>query len=304
MANSRFDIQGHRGARGLSPENTLPGFARALELGVTTLELDCGITRDRIAVISHDRRLNPAITRNESGGWLPHPGPPIWQCTFAELQRYDVGRIDPRSTYARRFPRQQAIDGTRIPRLADLFMLVRDRGNGTVRFNIETKLSPLASDEAAPPELFVDILLETIYGAGVQSRTIIQSFDWRTLRLLQAHAPTISTSYLTAERADPHNVVPGSSGLIWTDGCDVRDFGSVPRMIEAAGGAIWSPDYADLSAERVTEAHSLGLGVVPWTVNDEADMRRLIEWGVDGVISDYPDELRRVASETAGIRRD
>jgi glycerophosphoryl diester phosphodiesterase len=174
-----------------------------------------------------------------------------------------------------------------------------------VRFNIETKLSPLSPDEAAPPEVFVDILLETIHETALQSRVTIQSFDWRTLRLVQLRAPDISTSYLTAERAEPFNVASDSAASIWTDGYNVRDFaGSVPRMIEAAGGAIWSPDYAELSAERVLEAHSLGVEVLPWTVNDETDMRRLIEWDVDGLISDYPDVLARVAFETLGFRGD
>jgi glycerophosphoryl diester phosphodiesterase len=299
VANRLFDVQGHRGARGLAPENTLPAFSRALDLGVTTLELDCGITRDGVVVISHDRRLNPAITRDDTGRWLTHAGPAIRDLTWAELQRYDVGRIDAQSPYAGRFPHQQAIDGTRIPRLSDLFALVRERGDENVRFNIETKLSPLAPDETAAPELFVETLLETISNAGMQARVIVQSFFWRTLRLVQERMPDAPTSYLTAAQSDPHNAIAGPTAALWTDGFDVLDFdGSVPRMIEAAGGVLWSPDYGELSDEAIGDAHSCGLLVVPWTVNSESDMERLIACGVDGLISDYPNVLVRVAGQS------
>ena len=137
-----LDLQGHRGARGLAPENTLPAFATALSLGVTTLELDTGITKDGVVVISHNTTLNPDITRDRAGQWLGGPGPAIYNLTFPELQQYDVGRIKPGTDYAKQFPEQKAVDGTRIPRLAELFALVKKSGNEQIRFNIETKLSP------------------------------------------------------------------------------------------------------------------------------------------------------------------
>ena len=120
-----LDIQGHRGARGLAPENTLPAFARALGIGVTTLELDCAITKDGVVVVSHDPAFNPDITRRPDGKWLEKTGPAIWSLTFKELQRYDVGRLNPANAYAKRWPEQQPVDGTRIPRLSDLFALVK-----------------------------------------------------------------------------------------------------------------------------------------------------------------------------------
>src|SRR5688572_10569032 len=149
-----FDAQGHRGARGLLPENTLPAFQRALELGVTTLELDCGLTKDGVVVVSHDPLLNPDFTQDAQGRWLEGVGPAIRDFDMAELQRYDVGRLRPGTAYAKRFPTQQPIDGTPIPRLADVFALVRRVGDDTVRFNIETKLSPLKPDETAAPDVF------------------------------------------------------------------------------------------------------------------------------------------------------
>src|SRR5690349_5307669 len=138
-ASHALDIQGHRGARGLAPENTLPAFARALSIGVTTLELDCAVTKDGVVVVSHDSTLNPDITRAPDGQWLRGEGPPIRDFTYDELQRYDVGRIKPGSAYEKRFAQQQAVDGTRMPRLSDVFALARRAANNHVRFNIETK---------------------------------------------------------------------------------------------------------------------------------------------------------------------
>src|SRR5688572_33426011 len=140
--DAAFDLQGHRGARGLSPENTLAGFSRALAVGVSTLELDCGVTRDGIVVVSHDRLLSPDHTRDAAGRFLDAPGPAIVDLTYEELRQYDVGRIKPGSEYAAAFPEQQPVDGERIPRLADVFALVEQSGNRAVRFNIETKIDP------------------------------------------------------------------------------------------------------------------------------------------------------------------
>jgi glycerophosphoryl diester phosphodiesterase len=297
MSSSVFalDTQGHRGARGLFPENTLPAFSRALETGVTTLELDCGVTRDGVVVIAHDPLLNADFTRDANGRWLENHGPAIWSLTYDELRAYDVGRLKHGTAYARRFPHQQPVDGTRIPRLADVFALARTRGNDRVRFNIETKTSPLAPSHTAAPEAFVHALLDVIRTAGLETRVTIQSFDWRTLAIVQKEAPGIPTAYLTAERTSPNNIAEASP---WTAGYRLSAFaGSLPRMVKAAGGAIWSPYIGDVTLERVREAQALGLKVIVWTVNDEADMRRLIGWGVDGIISDYPDVLARIASK-------
>ena len=141
-----FDLQAHRGARGLAPENTLPAFALALSLGVTTLELDTAITKDGVVVISHDSRLNPDFTRGPDDTWLTGPGPVIQSMTYTELMSYDVGRLNPSTGYGKRYPLQKPVDGTRIPKLGDLFALVDKSGNTQVRFNIETKIDPRAPE--------------------------------------------------------------------------------------------------------------------------------------------------------------
>lgn len=293
-----LDIQGHRGARGLAPENTLPAFARALGIGVTTLEMDCAVTKDGVVVVSHDSTLNPNITRGPDGKWLEGEGPPIRNFTYEELGRYDVGRTKPGSDYERRFAQQQPVDGTRMPRLADVFALARKAGNGEVRFNIETKISPLHPERTVSPEVFARAFIAVIRKAGMEERVTIQSFDWRTLAVVQKEAPEITTVYLTAQQGFMDNIRAASPASPWNAGLHVNQFGgSVPRMVKAAGGTVWSPYSGETTREQVREAQALGLRVVLWTVNEPADMRRLIEWGVDGIISDRPDLLRKTAGE-------
>lgn len=289
---TRFDLQGHRGARGLAPENSLPAFAKALEIGVDTLEMDTGVTKDGVVVVTHDPLLNPDIARKD-GKWIAQKGPAIYAMTFAELQQYDVGRLKPDSNYAKRYPEQQAADGTRIPRLADVFDLVKRSGNASTRFNIETKISPLEPGETLAPEPFVQALIAEIRKAGLQGRATIQSFDWRTLQIAQKAAPEIPTVYLTAQQRFLDNVAADKpEGSPWVAGFQFKQHGSVPRMVKAAGGGIWSPYFGDVDAAKVKEAHDLGLKVVVWTVNDVPNVRKMLELGVDGIISDRPDIVK------------
>ena len=293
-----FDLQGHRGARGLAPENTLPAFATALSLGVSTLELDTAITKDGVVVVSHDARLNPDITRGTDGRWLNPPTRAVRELTLDALGHYDVGRIKPGSEYSYRFPDQKRMDGVRMPTLAQVFQLARRAGNAYVRFNIEIKTSPEKPADTLAPEAFAKALLATIEREGMSSRVIIQSFDWRALRAVQALSPAIPTSYLSAQQTFLDNIAAGKAeGSGWTAGIQFRDHGSIPKMVKAAEGAIWSPYFPELSAELVKEAHALGLKVIPWTVDVTQDMARLIDWGVDGLITDRPDFLRDIMAE-------
>lgn len=291
-----FDLQGHRGARGLRPENTLAGFSYALALGVTTLELDCGVTADGVVVVSHDRVLNPDHTRDAGGAFLTAAGPSLRTLTYAELRQYDVGQLRPGSGYAAAFPEQQAVDGERIPRLADVFALVQKSGNRKVRFNVETKIDPTQPGQTATPEEFAIALIAAIREAGMTSRTTIQSFDWRTLVRVRKLAPEITVVALTDQQPDEDTMEIGKPGAsIWLGGFDVDDHaGSVPRTVKALGARVWSPHAMDLSPALVAEAHALGLAVVPWTVNEPKDMERAIALGIDGLITDYPDRLRAV----------
>ena len=290
-----FDLEAHRGGRALRPENTLPSFANALSMGVDTLELDMGVTKDGVVVVSHERGLNPDLARGPDGKYIG-AGIPYIKLTLAEVKKYDVGQIRPGSDYAARFPDQLAIPETRIPTLAEVFDLVRRSGDRHVRLNIETKIDPTHPEESLDPQRFVSAVLGLLRGEHFTDRVMIESFDWRTLLLVQKQAPEIPTVYLTQVQQPEENLYPDKASP-WTAGFDpMRYGGSVPRAVKAAGGKIWSPLYEDVSASSITEAHSLGLPVIVWTVNDPKDMSRLIDMGVDGIISDRPDLLRTVAA--------
>ncbi len=286
-----FDLQGHRGARGLAPENTLPAFERALQIGVTTLELDVGLSADGVVVVSHDPYLNPLITRDASGQWLPgSQGPLIRSLSLAQLQAYDVGRIQPGTPYATTFGSQQPVDGTRIPTLAALFERIKLLGASQVRFNIETKLNPGQPGDTVSPEALTGALLNVVREAGMLARVSIQSFDWRALQIVQRLEPSIPTVYLSIQSANSNNIDSGA----WTAGFKIAEHASVPALVKAAGGAVWSPNGGAVTQALVQQAQALGLKVIPWTINQPADMERLIGWGVDGLITDYPDRLREV----------
>ena len=290
-----FDLEGHRGTRGLMPENTLAAFNRAIAIGVTTLETDIAVTRDGVLVISHDPFLNPDVVRGPDGRWLAAKGPPIHALTLAELQRYDIGRLDPESKYARQFPQQTAVDGQRFPTLAEVFALVRAAPQ-PVRLNLETKITPTSAGETVDATTFARLVVDAIRGAQMTSRATIQSFDWRTLVESKRLAPEIETACLTIETPNFDTVQSKSDKPSpWLAGLLLSKVGnSLPRLVKAAGCAIWSPFWRNASPALVAEAHALGLKVLPWTVNDPVDIAAQIEAGADGIITDYPDRARTV----------
>ena len=297
-----FDLQGHRGARGLWPENTLVGFARAMELGVSALELDCAVSRDGVVVVSHDPQLNPDCTRDARGRFLASAGPPICTLSYAQLQSYDVGRLRPGSAYAARFPQQQPVDGERIPRLADVLTLVRTRGHGRVRVAIEVKTFPEQPELTPAPEPFVQALRGDVERTGTASLVALLAFDWRVLSAAQRLMPQVATAALTEQQSGEDTVRIGAPHPSpWLGGLDPEHFGgSIVRLVKATGAGTWGPDHLDLDAPLIEQAHALGLRVVPWTVNEPADMQRLLALNVDGMITDRPDVLRALL-ERAGI---
>jgi glycerophosphoryl diester phosphodiesterase len=274
---------GHRGARGLYPENTLAGFAAALALGVDAVELDVALTADGVVVVSHDPGLNPDITRDAAGAWLSEPGPLIRSMNAAELAAYDVGRLRPGTGYAELFPEQSPRDGERIPCLAEVLRI----GNDTA-FIVELKTFPGDPGRGASGQELAEAVVGVADAACVASRITVEGFDWRGPRHLRRVRPDIGLAWLT--RAETVR-----DAALWWDGPHPADFGgSVPRVVAAEGGPIWVPDHSDLTRDQVDEAHALGLAVIPWTVNDQADMARLIGWGVDGIVTDRPDRARRL----------
>jgi glycerophosphoryl diester phosphodiesterase len=294
-----FDLEGHRGARGLAPENTMVAYRLALALGVTTVETDMAVTKDGVVVLAHDPDLNPAIVRDASGRWLAARGPMIRTLSAADLGAYDIGRLDPDGSYAKQFPQQKPSDGERYPTLDALIALVKPTA---ARIDIETKVTPASGDGVVDPATFVRLVLERLRAAGFVARTTLQSFDWRTLVLARRLDPDLETACLTSEMPNFDTVKAGASGRSpWHAGLALADHGgSLPRLVQAAGCAVWSADAGSLTRQRIDDAHALRLKVLAWTVNDTAEMARLLDLGVDGIITDYPDRLARLL-EARGI---
>ena len=286
-----FDLQGHRGARGLAPENTLAGFRTALDLGVTTLETDLAVTKDEVVVISHDPLLNPDLTRLD-GQWIATAGPVIRTLTLADLKRYDIGRLNPASKYAQQYPEQKPVDGERFPTIEEFFAMA----GPDVRFNIEIKTNPSKPDLTLDPDRFAELAVAAIRKGKAGARSTIQSFDWRGLLAARRLAPEIATGCLSIESNNFDTVGRAAAQPSpWLAGLDLKAHGgSVPRLAKAAGCAVWSPFWRNVTAENVKEAQALGLKVIPWTVNNPAEMTTLIDLKVDGLITDYPDRAKAV----------
>ena len=272
--NRPFQLQGHRGARGLFPENTIEGFRAAIALGLRWFELDAGVLRDGTVVVHHDLALNPDLARGLGGGWFTGSGPLLRRMDWEELQDYDVGRIRPGSAYAAAFPDQVPVDGARVPRLVDVLQL-----DARVGWNIELKLQPDRPEWTVRPEEMVERVLAAVDEAGAGARVTLQSFDWRAPRHARRVRPGQAVGWLT--RPDTE----AEPSLWW--GLDAPP--GTPEAIAGEGGGTWTPYWETLTREVLDRAQRLGLAVIPWTVNDAEAMARLIGWGVDGLISDRPD---------------
>lgn len=303
--DKRFDLQAHRGGIGLTVESTLAAFGKALELGVTTLELDVQITKDGREVVTHDRRTNPAKCVDTAPATpgdpaFPYAGKYVKDLTFDQVRTLDCG-----SRRWDRYPGQELSPGAKMPTLAEVFALARDHRAVNVKFNIETKVEAAAPHETAPREQFVEVTAREIRKSGFYRNVTIQSFDWGTLMLWRQVEPRLPLVALT----QPEFLRPGSP---WTGGLELADFGgSAVKAVKSfgasalspvhgnpQGGAVGDPDYVPFTTKAlVDEAHAHGLKVVPWTVNDVPTMHKLIDDGVEGIITDYPDRLRAVMAE-------
>lgn len=264
-----FDWQGHRGARGLFPENSLPAFKKALELGVRTLEMDVVISKDLQVVVSHDPWFSAEICLNPEGKPISNEEQTrfsLYQLTYAEILSFDCGSLgNPH------FDRQEKLP-VHKPLLADVFKMAekycKDEMRDEIYYNIEIKSSP-EWDQIFHPEipLFCDLVYKTIDAYVPWKRVTIQSFDFRVLRYFHEKYPDVRLSALEESETDPEKVM--------------ERIGFIPD--------IYSPYYKLLKARRVDWLHEKGIRVIPWTVNDRKDMQELIQMGVDGIITDYPD---------------
>lgn len=286
-----FELQGHRGARGLFPENTLEGFRGALAIGVSSLELDVAVTSDGVVVAIHDPLLNPDLARGSDGAWLDGPGPAVCDLRFADLAAYDVGRARPGGRVAQAHLHQQGVDHARIPTLDAVFEAT---AAAQIPIDVELKTDPLHPEWSVSPAEMADAVLASARRCGALERLAIRSFDWRGLLYLREVWPRPKRGWLTAAK---------TSNPDWWGPFAVPGRSTPASVAAAAQGEVdscWAPHFADLSAELIADAHALGLRVVPWTVNEPGDMARLIGWDVDGFCTDRPD-LARLAMSQAGL---
>lgn len=288
-------IHGHRGARGIIPENTLESFRFSLDVGVRVVELDVLMTSDDIPVITHNPNLLSDMTRDQNGNWLEHE-PWVRELSLAQVQSYDVGGLKAGSPYASRFPEQAFIEGMNIPTLEDLCELINQPEYLDVFLNLEIKSNPHLPNATPEPAQYITNVLGVIRKHNLQERIILQSFDWRVVHESARQAPAIPRSYLSyapVGGGDPMEVNV-SENSPWMDGLSLADHGnSLPKLIAAAGGQVWAPHYKDLTAEAMADARDCGLMVNVWTVNELDDIDRMVMLGVDGIITDYPGRVQR-----------
>lgn len=300
-----FDLEAHRGGRDVRPENTLYSYAYAIELGATSIECDMQLTKDGQIVMSHNPILNSDITRDENGNYIENNKYDIRLMTVDELKKFDVGVMDPNcGEYYDLHGKTQFTYDAKIPTLEELMQLIQSYGDKNIVLNIETKSYPDPASAGyknnADPKKFVEVFNNIVKKYDMEDRVVLQSFDWQTLIEMKKLNPNISTSALWQEQPSWER---DSESLRryekkkspWLGGLDIKDYqGNPVKAAHAIGADIISPYYTEISKQDVDEAHSLGMKVVPWTVNNEKDMNMLLDMGVDGIISDKPWLLKQV----------
>ncbi|GLW09948.1 putative glycerophosphoryl diester phosphodiesterase precursor [Microtetraspora sp. NBRC 13810] len=285
------EIHGHRGARGLRPENTLPGLLHALQLGVDALEFDVALTADRRLVLTHDLTVS-SVTSADTRPALrddprfPYVGKPIGSLTLAQLRTLECGVRLPRHTNDPFAQTQQPIPDTRMPTFGAVLGLVGAYDADGVRLHVELKSDPTRPELTADPREFTEMVVEELGLHGRLGGSAILSFDWRILAAAAELAPDVPR-FALIER---DTLAP-----VWLAGIDLADFGGdIPAAAVAAGGTTLSPEHVMVDERLMAQAVRAGLPVVPWTVNDPARAERLIDLGVSGIVSDYPDRMREL----------
>ncbi len=293
--NNLIRVVGHRGARGVLPENSMIGFDFSLSIGVPLLEFDVVLTADDVPVITHNHRLHASSFRDTNGLFLSGEEPKVSSLTFEQIQQFDIGRLDGHSAYGQRFPDQAQLDGVRVPRLIDLLDLVAEQKYGDAYLMLELKSDPDLAHDAICRENFVGRVLQEVRAKGLSTRAVLHSFDWNLLEECQRQAPDMPSSYLTQLPENEDDVGEDSSKAVCPDFRGRRD--EIPLLVKQAGGSLWCPYYADVTAENVALAKELGLCVAVWTVNEHEEISRMIDLRVDAIVSDYPGRVQRHLSD-------
>ncbi len=295
---NQIKIYGHRGARGDLPENTLDSFKFLFENEITAYETDILLTKDLVPVINHDFRLNPALTKDAQGNWIEDNDVKIFDLTYEELSKFKVGSIDKRSKYGRKFDDQKSIGEKNIPKLSDLLELTSNNISDGLLINLEIKSTPVEENLSPHPNVMASLIVEEVNKTELKDKVVYSSFDWRVLREIKKIDSKISRAYLTSElKGKVYDKSP------WLDFMPLYDSDSreLPRLIKTLGGKVWNPKHKDIDKDMVRISHEEGLPVNVWTVNEKYEMLRMIEYGVDGIITDYPLRLKKLC-EKEGVK--
>jgi glycerophosphoryl diester phosphodiesterase len=288
-------VVGHRGARGILPENSIVGFDFALSIGVDLLEFDVLLTRDAIPVITHNHEFHGSAVRGPDGAFLNGEHPRVASLTMAEIERFDIGRLNGETEYGQRFPDQAQMDGVRVPRLSELLHLVSQPKYEDACLMLELKSDPDLARDGEGHERIVAAVCRELHDAGMMERTLLHSFDWALLAECRRQMPHMPLSFLTQLHENEHDIGEDSSILV------TPDFGnpeiSVPDEVRKAGGSLWCPHFTELDAGSLARARALGLTVAVWTVNKPDDIDAMIDLRVDAIVTDYPGRVQQRLSE-------
>jgi glycerophosphoryl diester phosphodiesterase len=288
-------IFGHRGARGEIAENSIEGFKHLFALGIKAVEFDVVISKDKIPVLYHYFNLMPYLVKDESGNWLKNSELKVFDKSYEELSKYNIGGLDPESKHGKRFKEQKLLKNAKIPKLSELLELASRKENKDVFLNLEVKSTPFKIGLTPTPSDTVSLILKNIDTYKLEDRIIISSFDWRILYELKKQNPRILRGFITLQQdlsTTKKNIYENSPWMAKNYSLDQLFL--LPNIIKSLEGHVWSAFYRDVTKQNVELAHKHGLATCVWTVNREQDIIRMIEYGVDGIITDYPKKVQEI----------
>ena len=291
-------IYGHRGASGDLPENTLESFKYLFKNNINAYETDILISKDLIPVITHDFRLDPSFTKDNEGNWITDENIIIFDLSYEELLKFDVGSLNKLSRYGRRFVNQKTLENQKIPKLSELLELSSKNKSENLLINLEIKSTPDEENLTPTPEEMVKLVMKEVNKSNLQNKIIISSFDWRTLTEIKNLYPEISRAYLSFQQQAGikiKNTIYNRSP--WMSYLPFFEKYELPKIIKSQGGKAWHPYHKDITKKLVDISHQEDLPVNVWTVNEEYDMLKMIEYGVDGIMTDYPLRLKELCDK-------
>ena len=294
---NHIKIYGHRGARGDLPENTLESFKYLFENNINAYETDILISKDLVPVIAHDFRLDPSRTKDNEGNWIEDENLKIFDLTYEELSKFDVGSVNKLSRYGRRFINQKKLENQRIPKLSELLEVSSKNKSEKLLINLEIKSTPEEENLTPEPEDTVKLIMNDINESSLKDKIIVSSFDWRTLSVIKNQYPEIPRAYLTQHLTGININQTIYNRSPWLSFLPYYEDHELPKIIKSQGGKAWHPYRKDITKKLVDISHQEELPVNVWTVNKEYEMLKMVEYGVDGIMTDYPLRLKELCEK-------